>query len=718
MQNLTGLLGTMLDLLLVVLGFGLIILVHELGHFVAARWAGIRVLAFAIGFGPAIASYRKGLGWRKGSSEPEYLARRESRAAGVKTAEGAAATHHDISPTEYRLNFLPFGGYVKMLGQDDLDPGAVSSESDSYQRCKPWKRMVVISAGVVMNVILAAFLFIAVFMIGLKVEPAQVGAVQPGSPAATAVAVNATDLDIAEPGLQSGDVITRINGRRPNSFSDLILATAMARRGDQIKLSVQRDGLPEELDFRITPQKGRLTGLLELGVEPARSATIPAARNPAERQEIIEALDRLGLAGVEPGMTLKRAGSLAEIRDGHDLESAMRRSEGHPVELEFAAPDGREAVITLEPRAQMQTALFPMPDGSHAAFEHLLGLTPVLKVASTTPAAEAKGLREGDIFARIGAIEYPSMPAGIAEIRSNKGRTIDLVVLRAGPDGAMQEVPLKVRVGNKGTIGFIAADTSDSGAWVTPPPPGTLNKDGAENGPLPAASIIHRPGLRIVTVAGSPVSSFAEVRAALIAATRAAFDSGTSAEVELTADMPVAGASVVPTAELSWMIPAEAVRNLHALGWESPVGAGPFDPVQVTLRGENPVDAIRLGLEETHRVMMTTYATFARLFEGTVKVEHLKGPVGIAHLGTIIADRGLVWLLFFMALISVNLAVINFLPLPIVDGGQFIFLVLEQIRGRPVPIPVQNAATIAGLVLIGSVFLIVTFNDVATLFGR
>ncbi len=91
--------------------------------------------------------------------------------------------------------------------------------------------------------------------------------------------------------------------------------------------------------------------------------------------------------------------------------------------------------------------------------------------------------------------------------------------------------------------------------------------------------------------------------------------------------------------------------------------------------------------------------------------------MGIAHLGTIIADRGIIWLLFFMALISVNLAVINFLPLPIVDGGQFLFIVYEQVMGKPVSVGFQNAATLAGLVLIGSLFLIVTFNDVVTLFN-
>jgi regulator of sigma E protease len=123
-----------------------------------------------------------------------------------------------------------------------------------------------------------------------------------------------------------------------------------------------------------------------------------------------------------------------------------------------------------------------------------------------------------------------------------------------------------------------------------------------------------------------------------------------------------------------------------------------------------------MGLHETHRVMMQTYLTFARLFQGSVKVEHLKGPIGIAHIGVNVADRGYIWLLFFMALISVNLAVINFLPMPIADGGHMVFLIYEQISGRPPSVKVQNAAAIVGLVLIGTVLLVVTYNDIHGVF--
>ena len=128
-------------------------------------------------------------------------------------------------------------------------------------------------------------------------------------------------------------------------------------------------------------------------------------------------------------------------------------------------------------------------------------------------------------------------------------------------------------------------------------------------------------------------------------------------------------------------------------------------------------NAIAMGLHETDRVMRTTYLTFIRLFQGSISPKNLNGPVGIVHTGTIIAERGLIWLLFFFALVNINLAVVNFLPIPITDGGHMIFLIWEQITGKPVSLAVQNAATLAGLVLIVAVFLFVTYNDISRLLG-
>src|SRR5690606_23791737 len=101
--------------------------------------------------------------------------------SGRQIAEAEAAL--GIGETEYRLNWIPLGGYVKMLGQDDLRPNAESDDPRAYNHKSVGKRMVIVSAGVVMNVILAAIGFMVLFLIGFNAIAPRVGQVMPGSPA-------------------------------------------------------------------------------------------------------------------------------------------------------------------------------------------------------------------------------------------------------------------------------------------------------------------------------------------------------------------------------------------------------------------------------------------------------------------------------------------------------------------------------------------------------
>lgn len=719
-------LSTAGDLLLVILGFSLIVFLHELGHFVAARWAGIRVLAFAMGFGPAFLSYRKGFGWRRGSSDREYRELMHAAASGATTLEGARTTYHLVSPTEYRVNMLPFGGYVRMLGQDDLDPSAVSSAPDSYQSVAVWKRMIVISAGVIMNIVSAACMFILVFMIGLRTEPPTIGDVLPGSPAAKAVALNASSAHVISPGLAAGDVVTSVNGRTPNSFNDLVLATAMAGRGDAINLTVQRHGVATPLEFQVVPRQSTITKLLDIGIGPAVSTVTPPARNASEAAETSLALERLGLKGLGPDMKLVRIDSQTQIAAGHELDDAIRRSEGKSLELEFESRDGSRAVINVPTRAELQSDLIPRGDDTVVPQHHVMGLTPVMTVREAQPPAKSQGLRDGDIFARIGSVEYPSVSLGMQEIKRSRSKRIPVVVLRKNDTGGLDEVSLEVAVTTAGTIGFFAGET-DADESLLALPPDVLRPavdDSAATPPTfspPAAGRITRAGSRILAINGNPVSTLSQARDMLRRiAVSALAETQHSATARLTIEPPrLAGSPGTPRPpqEIDLPLAESDLRALESLSWTSSIGSWIFRPEETLLQAKSPLAAMELGLDETRRVMITTYLTFARLFEGTVKVEHLKGPVGIAHIGTRLADRGMVWLLFFMALISVNLAVVNFLPLPIVDGGQFIFLVLEQVRGKPVPVAIQNAVTLAGLLMIGSVFLLVTFNDIRNLLG-
>src|SRR5438552_14346060 len=185
------------SILLLVFCFGCVIFWHELGHFLAAKWADVKVEQFAVGFGHAIFSWRKGLSLRWGSSTKEYERRinehvERQRATELALQEQAEISYPQftaasralgISETEYRLNWLPLGGYVKMLGQDDLNPNAQSSDPRSYNMKSIGKRMIIVSAGVVMNIVLAIIGFTVLFRIGFDVPPPVVGAVMPNSPA-------------------------------------------------------------------------------------------------------------------------------------------------------------------------------------------------------------------------------------------------------------------------------------------------------------------------------------------------------------------------------------------------------------------------------------------------------------------------------------------------------------------------------------------------------
>ncbi|MEO1598819.1 MAG: site-2 protease family protein, partial [Planctomycetota bacterium] len=142
-----------------------------------------------------------------------------------------------------------------------------------------------------------------------------------------------------------------------------------------------------------------------------------------------------------------------------------------------------------------------------------------------------------------------------------------------------------------------------------------------------------------------------------------------------------------------------------------------FEPESVILQGSIPFEAAAMGTKETLKWITLTYLTIDRLVRGSVEVKQLHGPVGILDVGAKTAAQGLTYLLFFLGLLSVNLAVLNFLPLPVVDGGHMIFLGWEGITGRPPSVTFQKWATMLGLALLGSLFAVTFFNDLSRLFG-
>ena len=101
---------------------------------------------------------------------------------------------------------------------------------------------------------------------------------------------------------------------------------------------------------------------------------------------------------------------------------------------------------------------------------------------------------------------------------------------------------------------------------------------------------------------------------------------------------------------------------------------------------------------------------------GSISPDNMMGPVGIFYAGDRFANKGIDWLLWFLAMISANLAVVNFLPIPVVDGGQFVFLIFEKIKGKPLSPRSMAIAQYSGLAFLAAVVLYVTYNDIVRLF--
>ncbi len=125
-------------------------------------------------------------------------------------------------------------------------------------------------------------------------------------------------------------------------------------------------------------------------------------------------------------------------------------------------------------------------------------------------------------------------------------------------------------------------------------------------------------------------------------------------------------------------------------------------------------EALVMGGRETRDMIVIMYLQLRSLATGRVSIKGAGGPIAISVLGFMHAQSGNFELLLFLGIISINLAVVNFLPIPILDGGHMVFLIYEKLRGRPPAEKVRTIATYVGLAMIGFLMLFVFYQDIQT----
>lgn len=802
-------LSSLWSVFLLIVGFSLVIFVHELGHFLTAKWAKVRVEKFCIGFGKELFGFTRG-------------------------------------GTRYGFNLLPLGGYVKMLGQEDfvVDKSGelkVKSDPDSFSGKSIGVRMIIVSGGVIMNLLFAAVAFAVVVMVGRLEMPPIIGDVMDNTPAGRA-------------GLQTGDRILAVNGSTIRTFPDLSARIMLSDPDETLELQVERDGKLVSPSPRVLPEYKKEQQIRQIGITQPMNLRVSQASltpNAPAKADELQRGDRLA------GLFVN--GVLHEHQLIAPFARAIMASRGLPVEIAIDRPKDLEALtgemlcradLNVESTREVVMVRALWVPLSYAQADdvsgELLGLVPrmtVLQTAANKSFAKA-GVQPADIITRIEGQAYPTYAELRRIIEENPRRELTIEVRRPRTAhgnlsaeavsfcglhreqliaAALTDLPAArqraedllqadatLTDADREALRTSFAAATDGPAWrrllenvdvhalrpfiprpewalLSTPLPKVdatlrcMDEDHlivadvvAQYGdqPTPAAAARIPRGAALLAVNGQPVRQWSELSEAFRA------HAGQSVEItfrvadeirKTTLAVPLcitAALQLPPDARIGRIagksscaieIEPGKTQEIFLPDWRAVEGLLKSQvrqtiPVEyVTYEGErksanfavtpestnpwlmrvryapsfacyplwerhpirNPVLAAGVGFRQAYDATMQTIQSIRHMiFTRQVGLSKVSGPVGILRLGSTVADSGVINLLWFLALISANLAVINFLPMPIVDGGLFLFLLMEKIRGEPVSIKTQIATNLIGIALIATVFVLVTYQDI------
>lgn len=720
----------LLVVLKVAVGLGFIIFVHELGHFAVAKWCGVKCEKFYVGFDVPLK-----LGWGKwGIRLPSAIWKRK------------------WGETEYGIGILPLGGYVKMLGQDDnparaaeaqrqarmkaevateaaaagttedaadmvSEGGAVATataaeeeyvlDPRSYMAKSVPQRMAIISAGVVMNVIFAVVFASIAYGLGVPHDPAVVGQIVPGQGAWKA-------------DFQTGDRILAIDGEPIENFEGLKKkVTSMTKDDIDDGVVVRLRRGDREFDVNVQPEATR--SIVMLGITSVSTMRLleehPTRKYSPAAQVDFRGGDEVIRIDDEP------------VADQAQFIAAMAKRQDDDVQVTV-----RRAVSTGEENEESrgETITFDVKHRPKKWIGAWMRFSPIIAVQDGSPAAKA-GIREGDKIVSIDGrsadeIDPLTWPSDVRRMaRDHAGKVVTLVVERDAKTETIEIVPRVPTYYDVAGITYhavtsnpalgIAYEVLPVVAGVTPQ--GPLRED-----PKPREVLL--PGDEIVKAWFVPAD-----------------EQLAKEEQELAGEYGLGDRPVDFTDEgrkPTWTFVAE--RMLIALpgtqlkleirrdGEEKqivlPIVDQPnyyhadrglqFEPWKEIEQAESVVEALDKGLSQTGEDLTAVVRFLRKISKDPEASENLGGVLTIGGAAGMAAKRGSSELLMFMTLISANLAVINFLPIPVLDGGHMVFLAYEGIRGKPADERVFGILTMIGFALLLSLMVFVFWLDIERFF--
>lgn len=691
---------TVLAILQVAAGLGFVIFVHELGHFLVAKACGVRCDKFMVGFD--IGGMKVGRQWGE---------------------------------TYYGIGVLPLGGYVKMFGQDDnvqniaeemekskalegspdakevMGPDGKTMWIDkrSYMAKSVPQRMAIISAGVIMNVIFAVIMAWVAFGLGVPETPAVVGATVNGGAAWKA-------------GLHTGDRLTEINDIKNPNYDQFSKTVILGNLDEGLKTSVESpDGSTRTITLRpemqtMAPRVGVLsTQRLRLSSDDAVQPNTPAAAAGDQGFQDGDQIVEVDGKAIETYTDLL---TTLQQKKSEPLSYTVIRGGKAPLNDPFGKPEGGERVtFEIAPNPMERLGIVPT-------------LGPIVALEAGSPAEEA-GLKEGDVIVLVDGVsvgdaldgEEAIDPVTLEDrfaVAASEGRAIELGVDRGGDEPVTIEVTPRVVT------------------WQSTPDlnsPFVLNAIGvacdlraevaAIVGGSPAADTDLRPGDRIVSMTTKSTIeddnmlpeplTFGEAGHNWPLVLSLIQDNSSSFEVELEVARPAMATSTdEPPTEASTrkitLKPAPVEDQFTAARGIK------LEPLKRLKVAESLGEQTELAFAEVGDQLMSV-VHFLQKIGSQVSVKALGGPITIAQHAGKAAFEGVGALLMSLVMLSANLAILNFLPIPVLDGGHMVFLMYEGITGRPANERVMIALQMVGLLLLLSLMLFVFTLDISRLFG-
>jgi regulator of sigma E protease len=535
-----------------VLFIGVLIFVHELGHFLFAKLFDVKVLKFSLGFGPSMASFRRG-------------------------------------ETEYVVAWVPLGGFVKMLGEDPNDEIKPDDHGRAFNQKPLWQRYIVVLAGPAFNLIFPICIYFFFYAAQTHKDPAVVGRVLPGMPA-------------AEAGLRPGDRIVGIDRKEIRYYEEL-LDTVSDSPGKPLRFVIERDA--QRIERLITPIE-QLT------------------------HERVGLEERVGKIGVSPYFQLAQVG-ISDLR---------------------------------------------------------------------TPAARC-GLRTGDAITAVNGASIDRWAQLEKVLHANRGQSLHIAYLR--PGGSVSPL-FSLRVLTPSVTVLDPEPRRDQGKTVYETGIFSADLYVARVDPgSPAEKMGMRVGDRVTQFNGQPLHDWDTMHIAL---------NGKKKATHNIAWVPVGGSERSSTFKLAHVTFVDDYRQeqqQYVFGAHNRVlqRTSPLIPIDGRL-----TYAISKAVRRTGEMVGLIAIAFVQLFRGAIPRDTIGGPLMIYYAAGAAARKGWDQYLGMLALISINLGILNLLPIPILDGGHVMFFTIEAVKRRPLSLRAREIASYVGLVLLISLMVFAFKNDI------